>query len=273
MCSSCEASAKWSSSTESDTVEIRSITNLEITSYLTARGVFSLFPLYVCQQRPEAVSHCAFTDIDIQGCLVTGKYCGLGWIHSHWLIANDKPATLSLLKHLRDSEGEDICLNFPLEFHDEVQVVFPDKGITVDHLYALIPSRFHERKATHPVKLITEELLSQITIPGEMTRLIGSDHKAYNGIPFFGIVIDNQLVSIGEAVCDTGTYAAIQQVYTVASHRGQGLGSMVVSSIAADLIGQKKTPIYWVAEDNDSSIRLVHKLGFELVARLGCVEG
>jgi hypothetical protein len=259
-------------SKESDTVEIKSIANLEIAPYLAARGLFSSFPLYVCQQKPEAVSRCAVTDIGIQGCLVTGKYCGLDWIHSHWLIANDKPATRSLLRHLRDSEGEDICLSFPLEFYDEVQAVFPDKSITVDHLYALIPSRFHERKATHPIKLITEELLSQIIIPDEMTRLIGSDHKAYNGIPFFGIVIDNQLVSIGEAVCDTGTYAAIQQAYTVATHRGQGMGSMVVSSIAADLIVQKKTPVYWVAEDNDSSIRLVQKLGFELVTRLGCVE-
>jgi GNAT superfamily N-acetyltransferase len=258
---------------ESDTVETKSITNLEMIPYLAARGLFSLFPLYVCQQRPEAVSHYVLTDAEIQGCLVTGKYCGIDWIHSHWLIANDKLAMLSLLKHLRDSEGEDVGLNFPLEFHDEVQSVFPDKTITVDHLYALIPSRFHARNATHPIRLITEELLSQVIIPQEMTRLIGSDHKPYNGIPFFGIVIDNQLVSIGEAICDTGTYAAIQQVYTVATHRGLGLGSMVVSSIAADLIGQKKTPVYWVAEDNDSSIRLVQKLGFDLVTRLGCVEG
>lgn len=213
------------------------------------------------------------TDDGIQGCVVTGRDCGMDWIHSHWLMANDKPAALSLLKHLRNCEGEDICLNFPLEFHDEVQAVFPGKSITVDHLYVLIPSRFHECKATHPIRQVTQELLSQVIIPDEMKRLIGSDHTAFNGIPFFGIVIDNQLVAIGEAVCDTGTYAAIQQVYTVASHRGQELGSMIVSSIAARLVGQKKTPVYWVAEDNDSSIRLVQKLGFDLVTRLGCIEG
>ncbi len=253
-------------------MEIKNTKNQEIIPYLAASGASSLFPLYVCKRRPDVVSPCVITDAGIQGCMVTGRDCGLGWVHSQWLMANDKSAMLSLLKHLRDREGEDVCLNFPLEFHDEVQDIFPGKEITVDQLYILIPSKFHERKASHPVKLITEELLGQITIPDEMTRLIGSDHKVYNGLPFYGIVIDNTLVTIGEAMCDDGKSAAIQQVYTVETHRGQGLGSIIVNSIAADLISRKRTPTYWVAEENDSSLHLVQKLGFDLVTRLGCVE-
>lgn len=253
-------------------MKIKSTTNQELIQYLSGRGLYSLFPLYVCQRKPEAVSMCVLNENDIQGCLVTGRDCGLEWVHSHWMTANNRQTVQALLEHHKKIEGEDVCLNFPLEFHDEVLAIFPDKNIAVDHLYALIPSRFQKHQAKHPIEQITEKLLNQITVPDEMAGLIGSDYKAHDGTPFWAMIIDNQLVATGEAICDTGTYAAIQQVYTAESHRGQGLGSVMVSYIATQLIGQKKIPVYWVDENNDASIRIVQKLGFDLVTRLGCIE-
>ena len=251
---------------------ITEITNKELISYLSAAGIIAVFPLYVCQQKPNAKSFSASVDNGIQGCLVTGKYCGMEWVHSYWLAAHTKAAARLLLEKLRESEGDGAAVTFPLEYCDEAAQVFPDKEVTVDNLYILNPSRFKERQSEHSVSLVTEELLSRIIISDEMRDYIGINHKSYNGIPYFGIIIDNRIVSIGEALCDTGDFAAIQQVYTANAHRGKGLAGITVSHIAKSLIDRTRTPLYWVSEDNVSSVRLAQSLGFELAMRLGCID-
>ena len=94
----------------------------------------------------------------------------------------------------------------------------------------------------------------------------------YEGKPFYGMIADNQVVALGEALVECERSAAIQQVYTVAAYRGQGLGSAMVSAISERLFGEGKMTVYWVAEDNHSSIRIVQKLGFEFAMSLGCLE-
>ena len=253
-------------------MEIQILENRKLIPHLIKEGVFSLFPLYVCQQKPNCLSPCIIANSQIRGCLVTGSDCGLSWIHPYWLLADNEEAARRLLEYLKERKGNHGSLNYSLEYDKVVQGVLPEAETTVDHLYILKPTRFQEIHTKFPIELITEELLRQVAIPDEMRRLIGSNYEMYNGIPFYGIVINNQLVTIAEAMCDTGSHAAIQQVYTAVDHRGQGLGKMIVSKIAADLLHQRKTPVYWVAESNLASIRLVEGLGFELTDRLGCLD-
>ena len=91
-------------------------------------------------------------------------------------------------------------------------------------------------------------------------------------MPFYGMIQENQIVAIAETSVDIGTCAAIQQVYTLKRCRGHGFGRSMVSTLSEILIMQNKVPVYWVTEQNISSIRLVQKLGFELLIRWGCME-
>ena len=109
-------------------------------------------------------------------------------------------------------------------------------------------------------------------IPEEIRPLIGNPHDLEEVMPFYGMIQENQIVAIAEASVDIGTYAAIQQVYTLKRFRGHGFGGSMVGAISEILIVQNKLPVYWVSEQNISSIRLVQKLGFELLIRLGCME-
>lgn len=253
-------------------MNIQTKQNLHCLPYLEAGGVYSLFPLYVCQRKPEAVSLCCVSDGRIRGCLVTGRGCGLDWVHSYWLMAENGVIAQRMLEVLRERDGNDVCLNFPLEFCDTAQAVFPDKEITVDRMYGIIPSHLKVPTPAYSIEMITGELLNGIDVPDEMASLIGSDYSLYTNLPFWGMVINNQLAVTGEAICDTGAYAAIQQVYTAESCRGGGLGGMMVGHIADYLINRNRVPVYWVAEDNTASIRVVEKLGFDLLLRLGCIE-
>lgn len=260
-------------------LEIKQIPHKEISDYLRVNDVVNLFPLYVCQQKPDAVSPVVVDDSKIVGTVITGKECGIQRISTFWLVANNRDVALLLLSHIKNRYGTEISVNFPLQYYDLAHQTFPTRTITIDHLYVLIPSKFQSagskfgnHQSPYQITLLTPTLLKKVTIPEELNPLIGNPNDLEEVMPFYGMIQENQIVAIAEASVDIGTCAAIQQVYTLKQYRGQGFGKSMVSTVSEILIRQNKLPVYWVSEQNISSIQMVQKLGFELLIRLGCME-
>ncbi|MCK4224393.1 MAG: GNAT family N-acetyltransferase [candidate division Zixibacteria bacterium] len=253
-------------------MELKLIPHKEVSDYLRGNEVVNLFPLYVCQQKPDATSPIVVHDSRIVGTVINGKEFGIQPISTFWLVANTRDTASLLLNHTRHQHGTEININFPLQYYDLVHQTFPTRTITIDHLYVLIPSKFQKHKSPYPITLLTPTLLKQVMIPEELNSLIGDPHDLEEVMPFYGMIQKNQIVAIAETSVDIGTCAAIQQVYTLKRYRGHGFGKSIISTVSEILIEQNKLPIYWVAEQNISSIRLVQKLGFELLIRLGCME-
>ena len=253
-------------------MELKLMPHNEISDYLRRNEVANLFPLYVCQQKPDATSPVVVHDSRIVGTVITGKECGIQPISTFWLVANTRDTASLLLNHVRHQHGTEISVNFPLQYYDLVHQTFPTRTITIDHLYMLLPSKLQKHKSPYPITLLTPTLLKQMMIPEELKLLIGNPDDIEEVMPFYGMIQENQIVAIAETSVDIGTYAAIQQVYTLKRCRGYGFGRSMVSTLSEILIMQNKVPVYWVSEQNISSIHLVQKLGFELLIRLGCME-
>jgi hypothetical protein len=268
-------------------LEIKHILHKEISDYLQVNDVVNLFPLYVCQRKPDAVSPVVVCDSKIVGTVITGKECGMQRISTFWLVANTRDVASLLLHHVKKQYGTEISVNFSLQYYDLAHQTFPTRTITMDHLYVLIPSKFQsagssnlspedkfgKHQSPYPISLLTPILLKEVMIPEELNPLIGNPNDLEEVVmPFYGMIQENQIVAIAETSVDIGTCAAIQQVYTLKQYRGQGFGKSMVSTLSEILIEQNKMPVYWVSEQNISSIKMVQKLGFELLVRLGCME-
>ena len=254
-------------------LEIKHILHKEIADYLRVNDVVNLFPLYVCLQKPDATSPVVVDDSKIVGTVITGKECGIQRISTFWLVANNRDVALLLLSHIKNRYGTEISVNFPLQYYDLAHQTFPTRTITIDHLYVLIPSKFQKHPSHNPITILTQSLFERRMIPEELNPLIGNPNDLEEVVmPFYGMIQENQIVAIAETSVDIGTCAAIQQVYTLKQYRGHGFGKSMVSTVSEILIRQNKIPVYWVSEQNISSIQMAQKLGFELLIRLGCME-
>ena len=142
-------------------MELKRIPHKEISDYLRGNDIINLFPLYVCQQKPDATSPVVVHDSRIVGTVITGKECGIQPISTFWVVANTRDVASLLLNHVRHQHGTEISINFPLQYYDLAHQTFPTRTITIDHLYVLIPSKFqsagskfgkHKRSVSpHPV--------------------------------------------------------------------------------------------------------------------------
>ncbi len=253
-------------------MELKYLPHEQLEPYLRVADLLTLFPRYVCQQIPQAISPAIVHEAHIVGTVITGRDCGLPNIFSFWLWANNRQGAHTLLNHLKQQHGDDVCLNFPLQYADLVSQLFPTRPLTRDHLYILLPSQFRAQDSPYPVVPITPTSMEHLNLPDDIAARIGDKETLSAGMPLYGMIHDYTVIALGEAIADIGTSAAIQQVYTIEAYRGRGLGSAMVSSIAQTLIEQKKIPLYWVAEQNTASIRVTQKLGFELLIRLGCLD-
>ncbi len=233
---------------------------------------FTLYPLYICRQTPQAASPAVFDGSGIVGTVLYGKEFGIYPTHSYWLWTNTLAAAELLVDHVKAKALDGLELNFPLHYYDVVQQTFPGRTISMDRFYTLIPSKFQPHQTSHTVVPVTPTLSNQVRIPDELQPLIGDVDHLNDKSSLYGIVQEQQLIALGEAMVDVGTCAGIGQIYTIQSCRGEGVGKVMLSAITENLLKHGKTPIYWVSEQNQASLRLVEMLGFELLLRLGCLE-
>jgi GNAT superfamily N-acetyltransferase len=81
---------------------------------------------------------------------------------------------------------------------------------------------------------------------------------------FYGLFLDDQVVSYGGTQFETQELAEIAWLRTDENHQHKGYATKVVSAVVEDLLEEDKLPIYRVSADNLASRRVAERLGFTL---------
>jgi ribosomal protein S18 acetylase RimI-like enzyme len=105
----------------------------------------------------------------------------------------------------------------------------------------------------------------------ETAQLIEKDAllARLGGARFFGVVIDDQIVSSVDLYSD-GRTAQIESVFTLEPQRGRGFGRAVVSEALRVAFDAGHDFVFLVAEDDDWPKELYGRMGFEPMGR--CYE-
>lgn len=82
---------------------------------------------------------------------------------------------------------------------------------------------------------------------------------------YYGLFINNELVSIATAYLKLPEVWVVSDVFTVPSHRGRGFAKAVTSAVTRDAINSGATAMLHVLEDNEPAIRGYRRLGYVTV--------
>jgi RimJ/RimL family protein N-acetyltransferase len=151
-----------------------------------------------------------------------------------------------------------------------------DLGMSADVIYQALPpgtavilfAPAHYAPLLHALfEVQGEEILSLYTLsPGHFEPIINvlvTQTDGANGLPRFIIRASNS----GDVVAAAGLnwqsprYAELS-VNTDLNHRRQGLGQSVLAAMVQYVLGNGRSPIYLVAENNQASIQLAESVGF-----------
>jgi len=248
-------------------IRIVEMENLRFNQYLSAVGVVGVFSRWVVAHRPHAKSLCVLSGSQIVAVAILGPSIGLPQAASCWVFSDSTEAFACLLEQLRQMRVGP--LSFPLRFLDYVA---RGSDVSVDHFYVMLQSRAGKRIGVSGVEYLSRERFANLTIPDEMTRLLGTIESIPEGFPYYGVVRSNTLVALAESCVRDSELAAIQQVFTISSARGQGFGHAVVEYAALDLLKDGIIPTYFTDESNRESVFLAESVGFELDSRWGYTD-
>ena len=249
---------------------LQSLPNNDLLTYLDSVGVAGHFARYVARQAAGIRSPAVLEDGEIVGVALSGLPAGIYEAASCWIFAATSQGFSLLLEEVLRTDF--FSLNFPLHYTNIVEARNSDLLLSVDRLYTLHPAEFRPVPDRYQVVQLTSRLLNGIEVAHEMMERIGDITTLPEGFPLYGIIVEGRLSAIAEAAVRDESVASIQQVYTLTSERGKGLGKSVVSAIGQELLNEGFLPAYFVSETNHSSIALAESLGFRLESRWGCAE-
>jgi len=241
--------------------------NICFQQYLSAVGAAGVFSRWIVAQRPRAKSLGVLSGSQLVAVAILGPSIGLPQAASCWVFSDSAEAFACLLEQLRQMRVGP--LSFPLRF---VDYVARGSDVSVDRFYVMLQSRTRKRLGASEVEHLSRGRFANLTIPDEMTRLIGTIGSIPEGFPYYGVVRNNTLVALAESCVRDSESAAIQQVFTISSARGQGFGHAVVEYIALDLLKDGIIPTYFTDEVNRESVSLAESVGFELDSRWGYTD-
>jgi GNAT superfamily N-acetyltransferase len=247
-----------------DVIQLKRRENSHFLEYLSTTGLAGVFARWVVQEKPNAHSIGAFLGNDLVGAAIPGPSIGLPQASSCWVFTERSDVFTSLFGELLEDRVGPV--NFPLRHLESVPTGLE---VTIDNYYAISSPGAKAWIDTAEVEWLSPKRLRRVTIPDEMDYLIGCIDEIPDDFPYCGIVRDNTVVALAEAVVRDSEVATIQQVFTIAACRGQGLGRAVVEFLARTLIDQRITPTYLASADNEESNALARTVGFELESRWG----
>ncbi len=248
-------------------IRIIEMENLHFQQYLSAVGVAGVFSRWVIAQRPRTKSLGVFSGSELVAVAIPGPSIGLPQASSCWVFCDSEEAFACLLDQLRQMRVGP--LSFPLRF---VDYVARGSDVSIDRFYVILQSRTGKRRGASEVEHLSCGRFANLIIPDEMTRLIGSIGNIPEEFPYYGVVRNNTLVALAESCVRDSKLAAIQQVFTISSARGQGFGHAVVENVALDLLKDGIIPTYFTDEANRESVSLAESVGFELDSRWGYTD-
>lgn len=202
-----------------------------------------------------------------RGSAVVGRVsAGGGWVTGYAMSQRHPRETIELLTEVQDELPPGTWVTGPLGMNQRVSTIrrTEPKG---PHL-RMILRQFVDVSGDREVAVLTRDHAAELvdlheSDPGRsffMPSLL--DHGVFVGVH-----------DQGELVASAGTHvasdfygiAAIGAVITHPSHRGQGLGRMVVAALCRELLPRFRTIGLNVAESNRTAIRLYEETGFRTV--------
>lgn len=232
--------------------------------YLKSTGPAGVFSRYVANRLPDAISAAVLDGDRVVGTAIAGRTFGLYEAYPHWILADTAEAAELLAHHLLIS---DRVVNAPQAFLKPLQQLYERQQFSTDCLYLLKPSQFRPISHSQQVRVLTTPELQQLELPEELHAFLGNLDDWQGSMQLYGIVEAGRLCCIADMIVHDQDYTVIQQLYTITSYRGQGLAQRLVSTMAEQILQQRKTPVYVAAEDNAPSRAIAEKLGFSLDAQ------
>lgn len=248
---------------------VQPVEHHRLEDYLARTGAAGLFARHVASARPNSTSLAVVDDGRIRGLVIAGREHGLYEAYSHWLFAKSPDVASMLVSHL-DMSG--ISLSYPIEVGSAVIRALGDARVKHEYDRIYLLPRTSDVSISPRVERLTTAALRRLEIAPMLAGILGPLDDWGEASRLHGIVDRGALVSIAESWVRDGTFAAIQQVVTLDSHRGRGLARDLVAHVSCELLEQQLQPLYVVAESNGPSVRLVERLGFVLHERWGYAE-
>lgn len=84
---------------------------------------------------------------------------------------------------------------------------------------------------------------------------------------YYGLFIDNKLVSIGCRYIDLPDVSIIGDIFTRSEYRGRGYGKALTSTITRDVINYGAESVLHVDVDNQVAIRVYEKIGYKIIGK------
>jgi ribosomal protein S18 acetylase RimI-like enzyme len=248
--------------------------NEELADFLRPIGPAGVFPRYVATQARERLSLTCTRDGRVVGTIIGGAECGLYQAYAYWLIAESDDVAAALCRSLRDADAPGRADRFWLEARPEqaeiVALALRQPVWTRDCLY--VAHRPIADFGDVRVERLVAQKLYALSIAPELGPILGVLDDWTDEAALYGVVDGNDLIAVAEASVRDDHHAAIQQVFTVSSHRGRGIARAIVATVTNDLLARGLRPVYVVDENNTASVHLVERLGFELLERWAFFE-
>ncbi len=93
-------------------------------------------------------------------------------------------------------------------------------------------------------------------------RFLGDPQELLKKWRYYGVFVEDRLVSVACAYIRMPEVWCIGDVYTLEEHRGRGYGKTVTSAITRDAVSSGAIALLHVAEDNAVARRVYRALGF-----------
>ena len=88
---------------------------------------------------------------------------------------------------------------------------------------------------------------------------------------YYGVEINNQLVSIASSSAESKNYAMISEVGTLVDYRNKGLSKIEVSQLCNDLFSESKKTLS-IFYNNNIAGKVYNKIGFEIIGNYAILK-
>jgi GNAT superfamily N-acetyltransferase len=251
--------------------------NKELIPSLLLNPVYQVYSLYVCETRPEGESVVAINTESklVEAVLITGKpdlYVAGGY----YLSAVNHECAVAVLNTIK--EERDTYISYPVFLEKAVRSVFPRGDFSNDYMHVyyeqsepVILDKCISSIEPATVQPLTKELYEKIEVDDIFyEKVMPTDLVPIS--KFYGVILNNKLVSIGEYELENSVSCGISQVYTLEEYRGRGYASSLIRSIAEQIRSKNKIPVYHFSETNIASRKACEHASFQECIKLGFME-
>ena len=240
------------------------LTAAQAASFFALDQAKNVFPIYAALVSPDAMAGVAYgSESEPELVMLKAGACGTETVHDNYLWVSPTVSKGAF----EFVEVDDVPLYFDAEHAhylrrrfgsqykfsmEKIYVNYGDEPLTGSGNHECLPQQ------------LTADLLARVSVTDEFLDLVGTPANFPCTDRFFAHILDNELVAVTEAIVNTPSACALEQVYVAKNRRRLGHARQLVQYVAGQIIREGRMVVYRVQEENHASIQLVESLGFRL---------